>query len=110
MIDAQFHAKVDQLFLDIERWLEITDPNIDFESQEGILTVSLGDGCIVLSRQAPVREIWLASPVGAYHFRDTPAGWLTLQEQSLLTLLIQIFQQCAGITLEIAQFGSGNRS
>jgi CyaY protein len=106
MQEPYFHAEVDKLFLEIEQWLEKSHADIDFESQEGILTVSLGEGRLVLSRQTPAREIWLASPLGAYHFRYTPMGWVTQQGHSLLPVISQIVQQCAGIILDITQIKS----
>ena len=104
MNDQQFHIKVDALFLQIEQWLETADTFLDFETEQGILTIFLEKGGqIILSRQAPLKEIWLATPQGAYHFRYE-GQWQTKQGQLLITTLQESIKQEAEIDLDPAHF------
>ncbi|MFI4938134.1 MAG: iron donor protein CyaY [Candidatus Berkiellales bacterium] len=90
MDEQQFHAEVDALFLEVEKWLEDNNQDIDFESQEGRLTIITPQGSqLILSRQTPLREIWLAAKSGAYHFQKIQAQWCTQQGQTLFALLAQ---------------------
>lgn len=90
MNEQQFHSEVDKLFLKIEEWLEEKDDAIDFESHTGILTITLPKGSqLVLSRQATLQEIWLASTFGAFHFHQINADWVTREGQELWATLSQ---------------------
>ncbi|MFP4079822.1 MAG: iron donor protein CyaY [Ectothiorhodospira sp.] len=43
--------------------------DLDMDIVDGVLTVEFDDGGkIILNRQGPVRQIWLASPEGPAHF------------------------------------------
>jgi CyaY protein len=93
------------LFLAIEHWLEQSQHEIDFESQQGLLTLTFVDGSqMVISRQPSLQEIWLAYALGAYHFRQVGTDWQTTQQESLLTVIAQALQQKNNITLDIADF------
>lgn len=88
MNEQHFSLTVDKLFLDIELWLETT--SLDFESQEGILTIFLGPAKqLILSRQAALKEIWLASPFGAFHFHYSDNQWKTKQNHLLWDTIIE---------------------
>lgn len=105
MNEQQFHAEVDKLFLSLEEWLEQSSSEIDFESQEGMLMVLLPDGSqMILSRQTTLQEVWLASSIGAYHFRLVSHQWLTAQNQSLLQVIVDVVKQRANIALDHTQF------
>jgi CyaY protein len=69
MNEREFHEKADKVFLAIEQWVEEIDKDIDIESQEGILTLTLPQGNqVLLSCQTALNELWLASKLGAFHF------------------------------------------
>lgn len=103
MNEQQYHQTVDTLFLKIEAWLEDSDDMVDFDSQEGILTITFEQGdCIILSRQAALQEVWLASKRGAYHFSLKQGSWVTKHQQTL----VQIMADCAfdaGLVLDVTK-------
>ncbi|MBN9286375.1 MAG: iron donor protein CyaY [Gammaproteobacteria bacterium 39-13] len=102
----EFHAKADELFLAIEQWLETESDDIDFESQEGLLTIILPNTQrLIFSRQTSLGEIWLASPQGAYHFQYQNGAWRTRQDQLLLETLVAIVEAQANIRLDLTHFG-----
>jgi len=103
MNEQQYHQMVDTLFLKIEAWLEDSDESIDFDSQEGILTITFEQGdCLILSRQASLQEVWLAAKQGAFHFRLEQETWVTKHRQTL----VQTIADCAkhaGVTLNVTK-------
>jgi len=47
---------------------------VDLES--GILTLTCGDGSrIIVNRQTPNREIWVAARSGGFHFTHREGAW-----------------------------------
>ncbi len=104
MNEQEFHDKVDALFLLIEQWLESADTMLDFETEQGILTIFLAKGAqIILSRQAPLKEIWLATPHGAYHFQYE-GQWQTKQGLTLIAQLQASIKQETQIDLDLGYF------
>lgn len=101
MNEQLYHQTVDTLFLKIEAWLEESDEDIDFDSQEGILTITFLQGdCLILSRQAVLQEVWLASKQGAYHFQLQQGRWVTKQQAALAQVIADCAKQ-AGLTLDV---------
>ncbi len=110
MNEQEFQVEVDRLFLKIEHWLEQYDEELDFEANEGMLTVILPEGSqMILSRQAVLREVWLASPLGAFHFQFSNNDWQTRQAESLLVVLADVAKRKAGITLDLRSFHDTNK-
>lgn len=94
MNEREFHEKADKVFLKIEEWVEDIGEDIDIESQDGILTFILpNQHQVVLSRQTPLNEIWLAAKQGAYHFKYTNGCWVTQKGDSLNYVLAELFDQ-----------------
>ncbi|MGE3318330.1 MAG: iron donor protein CyaY [Candidatus Berkiella sp.] len=103
MNEQQYHQTVDTLFLKIEAWLEDSDEMVDFDSQEGILTITFEQGdCLILSRQAALQEVWLASKQGAFHFRLHQEGWVTKHQQTLAQVLADCAKD-AGLVLDVTK-------
>ncbi|MGD9591041.1 MAG: iron donor protein CyaY [Candidatus Berkiella sp.] len=105
MNEQQYHDTVDDLFLAIEHWLEKASAELDFETQQNILTITLPQGeALIFSKQAFLQEVWLATPLGAYHFH-LATHWQTKQGQSLIHVLAQSIEQIAHIVLDPTTFG-----
>ena len=71
MNDSEFHQFADQLMLNIEETLDDFDgdADIDYETNGGVMTLSFENGTkIVINRQEPLHQIWLATKTGGYHF------------------------------------------
>lgn len=58
---------------------EALGDEIDAELQGGILTLSLeAGGQYIINKNAPMRQLWLASPVsGAWHFDYVDSDWIS---------------------------------
>jgi frataxin len=59
--------------------------DIDADLQNGILTLSLeAGGQYVINKNAPLKQIWLSSPVsGAWHFEFAAGAWVSTREPKL---------------------------
>jgi CyaY protein len=75
MTESEFHGAVDAVLARIEASLEDED-DLDVDLESGILTVTSADGGkIIVNRQTPNREIWVAARSGGFHFRWRDGAW-----------------------------------
>ena len=81
MNETDFHRAVDAVLARIEAAVEQGE-TLDVDLEAGILTITCRDGSrIIVNRQTPNREIWVAARSGGFHFvareglwRDTRSG------------------------------------
>ena len=81
MTESEFHGAVDAILSRVEASLEGED-DLDVDLESGILTITCADDTkIIVNRQTPNREIWVAARSGGFHFvaregqwRDTRSG------------------------------------
>lgn len=79
MNESEFHQRVDDMLLAIEEAIDQSGADIDYENAAGILTLELENGSqIIINRQTPVKQLWLAVRSGGFHFdwSDEKAGWV----------------------------------
>jgi len=79
MKDSEFHQLADSLMLRLEEQLDAWDgdSDIDYETQAGIMTLSFENGSkIIINRQEPLHQIWLATKGGGYHFDYQNGQWI----------------------------------
>ncbi len=94
MNELEYHQIVDTLFLKIEAWIEESHQEIDFDMQEGILTITFpGVNDLVLSKQPALREVWLACAQGAFHFQYHEGNWLSKHQESLISVIADCAKQ-----------------
>ena len=73
MNETEFNSLVDKMLLRIERALESSALNLEFETANGILEIEFDNGTkIIINRQTPNREIWVAARSGGFHFKHLP--------------------------------------
>lgn len=78
MNDSEFHQLADQLMLCIEETLDgfSGDSDIDYETNGGVMTLTFeNDSKIVINRQEPLHQVWLATKAGGYHFDYREGHW-----------------------------------
>lgn len=86
--DSAYHDLADRTFKGIEDLLERAE--LDFETAGGVLTVEMDDGSkLILNRQPPVQEIWLAARSGGYHFAWDGSRWFSRRENASLDELLR---------------------
>lgn len=100
--ESTFHALADQTFARLEDQLE--SAGLDYETAGGILTIEMDDGSkLILNRQPPVREIWLAARSGGYHFSHTDDRWFSRRDQTTLgEMLRRCVLEQGGPALDLA--------
>ena len=78
MDDTAFHQLADLLMQDIEQAVEnlVTDTDIDIEITSAVMTLHFENGSkIIINRQEPLRQIWLATKTAGHHFRYQDKHW-----------------------------------
>ena len=69
MNEAQYSDLLDDLMVGIEDAIDDAELDIDFETAAGILTLTCPDNSkVILSRQTPLLQLWLAAKSGGFHF------------------------------------------
>ncbi|ELX8381168.1 iron donor protein CyaY [Providencia vermicola] len=79
MNDSEFHQLADQMMASIEQHLDNYDgdADIDCETNGGVMTLSFEDGSkIIINRQEPFHQIWLATKHGGYHYDYKDNEWV----------------------------------
>ena len=106
MDESEFNQRVDDILEQIEDAIEDTGADIDYETAGGILTLSFeNDSKIIINRQTPVRQIWVASRQGGFHFvyNENADQWqLEGAEQELFAALSQYCSEQAGEAIEVS--------
>jgi CyaY protein len=75
MTESEFHGAVDAVLARIETSIE-NEEALDVDLESGILTISGADGAkLIVNRQTPNREIWVAARSGGFHFRCKDGEW-----------------------------------
>lgn len=70
MAESEFHKRVDAVLGTIEAAMDNASSDIDAELNGGILSLTFENGSkIIVNRQTPNREIWVAAKSGGFHFR-----------------------------------------
>lgn len=87
-----FHDVAQQLLLKFDQ-LYSDHPNIeDSQLSDGVLTFTkINFQKIIISRQSPVKEIWVATAFGGFHFKwdAEKKAWFDKQHQELEGFLKQ---------------------
>ena len=77
MTKRDFIELSEKTFNDIEQLVDDQYPEVDFDREGNVLTLTLEDGkVVVINRQEAMEEMWLASPLGGMHFYYDDAGVL----------------------------------
>lgn len=104
MTDQAYPQLADALFQQLEARLEAAD--LDFEmAPGGILEIEFEDGSkIVINRQPPMREIWVASKSGGFHYRHVEGAWRdTRSGDELFAALSEMASRQAGRAVELTR-------
>ena len=90
MQDSEFAVKAGVILDNIAQDIEYQDPEgeIDFDLNDGILTLITEKGTFVINKQSAAKEIWLSSPIsGPYHFAYLGALWQSRSGAELFDVL-----------------------
>lgn len=80
--ESQFNQMIDDFLIHLEEQIDgfDTEGDIDYETAGGVLTIifEVNNSQVILNRQTPVRQLWLAARSGGFHFDldETSGQWL----------------------------------
>ena len=103
MTESDFHRAVDAVLERVETALGEHD-DLDVDSEEGVLTVTCPDGSrIIVNRQTPNREIWVAARSGGFHFASREGAWRdTRSGDELFASLARLVEMQAGVPVRFS--------
>jgi CyaY protein len=101
MNESEFHRAVDAALARIEASLEALDA-LDVDLESGILTITCRDDSrVIINRQTPNREIWVAARSGGFHFACRDGGWRdTRSGEELFASLARIIESQSGARVD----------
>lgn len=105
MSDADYERETGALLAHIEaacdRWLDEDVIDIDPHRTGGLLELSFPDRRqIVVNTQAPLQEMWVAAPSGAFHYQWDGLCWRDTRDgHELLQMLSRLASTLGGRTL-----------
>ncbi|MEM5439713.1 iron donor protein CyaY [Paraburkholderia diazotrophica] len=104
MSDSEYLTRAEAVLTAIERALDDTDADIEFERSGNVLTLEFENGTkIIVNLQPPMQEIWIAAKSGGYHFRYVDGEWRdTRNGTEFYASLSEYATQQAGEPVEIA--------
>ncbi|MCV6604211.1 MAG: iron donor protein CyaY [Porticoccaceae bacterium] len=105
MNESQFSAIADQLMIDIEEAVDASGADIDYEGNNGVLTLTMeaNGSVVIVSRQTAVAQIWVAARSGGFHFVWENDQWMcTATGETLQQLMNRVCSEQAGeaVTLD----------
>jgi CyaY protein len=98
MTETEFHTAVDAVLSRVEDALESAG-DLDVSLEGGVLTIECPDASrIIVNRQTPNREIWVAARSGGFHFRQGDGEWRdTRSMEELFTSLSRLIHAQSGV-------------
>lgn len=83
MTETEFNDLVDNTLMKIEEGIDASGADIDYETATGILSLSFTDGSkIIINRQRPIQELWLAAKSGGFHYKWDGSAWRNTRDGS----------------------------
>ncbi|ABO22192.1 Frataxin family protein [Shewanella loihica PV-4] len=81
MTDSEYHQLADEMFTALEDAIENAideqDADIDIDASGNVLQLEFQDKSkIVINKQEPLHQIWVATQFGGYHFSYVEGKWL----------------------------------
>ena len=79
MSSFDYDQVAEDTLLEIEEAIDASGADIDYDNVSDILTLEFANGSkIIVNKQAPLQQLWVAARSGGYHFDYAPAeqAWL----------------------------------
>jgi CyaY protein len=98
MTESEFHRAVDAVLARIESSVEAHD-ELDVDLEGGVLTVTCPDDTrVIVNRQTPNREIWVAARSGGFHFTAREGAWRdTRSGDELFASITRVIEAQSGV-------------
>ncbi|MDP2562011.1 iron donor protein CyaY [Psychrobium sp. 1_MG-2023] len=103
MNDSEFHQIVDDYLMAIEEALDDAMVDFDYETSAGVLKLAFSDGSqIIINRQEPLHQIWVATKFDGHHFELADQKWIDNRTgDELLTLITQSIERQSGVVVTL---------
>ena len=88
MNESEFEQKIEATMMRIEEAIDASNMlfdkdssgEIDYDTAGGILTLYFADQSqIIINRQTPLKQLWIAAKSGGYHYDYRDNGWINVQ-------------------------------
>ncbi|QIR15763.1 iron donor protein CyaY [Shewanella aestuarii] len=105
--DTEFHQLADEIFsaIDsaIDKAIDEQDADVDVNYSGNVVQLTFEDGSqIVINKQEPLHEIWLATRTGGYHFTYQDGQWLdTRNNLAFIPFVLDAIAKQGGIVINI---------
>jgi len=105
MNDSEFHQIVDNYLMLIEEALDDAMVDFDYETSSGVLKLAFSDRSqIIINRQEPLHQIWVATKFDGHHFELINGRWIDNRGgKELLTLVTDAIERQSGERIEISE-------
>jgi CyaY protein len=103
--DRTYRARIDETLKHIDAAFEDVDPDLaESDYAQGSLIITFKQAHkLILSPQAPLRQLWVAFRDRAWHLNDEGGRWIDDRGQGveLLALIADLTKQNAGVALTL---------
>ena len=83
MSDSEYLTRAEAVLAAIERALDDTDADIEFERSGNVLTLEFENRTkVIVNLQPPKHEIWLAAKAGGFHYKYVDGAWRDTRDNS----------------------------
>ncbi|SDV51330.1 iron donor protein CyaY [Chitinasiproducens palmae] len=98
MTDSEYLALAEAALKEIERAIDASDADIEYERSGNVLTLEFEDRSkVIVNLQAPMHEIWIAARAGGFHYRHDGTVWRdTRSADEFFASLSRYIEQQAG--------------
>lgn len=108
MNESEFNHLAELTMIAIEEAIEESGADIDYDTISDILTLEFENGSqIIINKQAPARQLWVAARSGGFHFDYEPASksWRLDSDisQELFDCLSRYCSEQSGETVLLSQ-------
>lgn len=96
MNDSEFQQLADKLYQKIEDNIEASGADVDYDQSGGLLTLEFENRTkLIINRQQPLHQIWLATPENGHHYNYNAGKWMDSRsgDEFLTFLSAAIFKQ-----------------
>lgn len=78
LTELAYHNLIDEAFIAIEAKIDaLEEPDIEAESADGIITLVFENGTkIILNKQEPLLQLWVATRYNGHHFNYENGQWI----------------------------------
>lgn len=103
MNDSEFHQMVDNHLMAIEEALDEAMVDFDYETSAGVLKLAFSDKSqIIINRQEPLHQIWVATKFDGHHFELVEGKWVDNRTgEELLQLVASSIERQSGVKVSL---------